>query len=181
MEFPHHHRHHRRDDEDEYSPPGQPFPPPSYYDSELPPPPPPQVTRVSHSFHSGPGEYGYSPDTNVHHSFHSGPGEYGYAPAPPRPDVANVYNISHSVPGDYPPPPPPSADDYGYDPSSTRVEHVAHISHHHPSHKNSEISSNRPSVRMYTKAEENYSLTIRDGKVILAPSDPSDPYQVSNI
>ncbi|KAK4272238.1 hypothetical protein QN277_020822 [Acacia crassicarpa] len=32
-------------------------------------------------------------------------------------------------------------------------------------------------VRIFTKADPNYSLTIRDGKVILAPSDPGDEYQ----
>lgn len=30
---------------------------------------------------------------------------------------------------------------------------------------------------MYSKAETNYSLAIRDGKVILARADPSDPTQ----
>ncbi|GFP92694.1 hypothetical protein PHJA_001413600 [Phtheirospermum japonicum] len=34
--------------------------------------------------------------------------------------------------------------------------------------------SNRPTVRMYCKAETNYSLAIRDGKVILARANPSD-------
>lgn len=37
--------------------------------------------------------------------------------------------------------------------------------------------ASKPTVRVYSKAEPNYSLTIRDGKVILARSDPSDPYQ----
>ncbi|URE09948.1 (No apical meristem) protein [Musa troglodytarum] len=32
-------------------------------------------------------------------------------------------------------------------------------------------------VRIYTKAEPNYSLSIRDGDVILAPNDPQDDYQ----
>ncbi|PWA57124.1 Ricin B lectin domain-containing protein [Artemisia annua] len=32
-------------------------------------------------------------------------------------------------------------------------------------------------VRVYTKAKVDYSLTIRDRKVILAPSNPSDPLQ----
>lgn len=32
-------------------------------------------------------------------------------------------------------------------------------------------------VRIYTKAEPNYSLSIRDGEVILAPNDPQDDYQ----
>ncbi|XP_017254677.1 ricin B-like lectin R40G2 [Daucus carota subsp. sativus] len=34
-----------------------------------------------------------------------------------------------------------------------------------------------PSFRIYTKAEPSFSLTIRDGKVILAQVDPSDPFQ----
>ncbi|KAK1367347.1 hypothetical protein POM88_042908 [Heracleum sosnowskyi] len=34
-----------------------------------------------------------------------------------------------------------------------------------------------PSVRVYTKAETNFSLAIRHGKVILARADPSDPSQ----
>ncbi|KAJ8484576.1 hypothetical protein OPV22_017061 [Ensete ventricosum] len=32
-------------------------------------------------------------------------------------------------------------------------------------------------VRIYTKAEPNYSLSIRDGEVVLAPNDPLDDYQ----
>lgn len=33
-------------------------------------------------------------------------------------------------------------------------------------------------VRLFTEADASLSLTIRDGKVTLAPSDPNDPYQV---
>lgn len=47
---------------------------------------------------------------------------------------------------------------------------------HHNRREENEIDR-KPSVRMYSKAEPNYSLTIRDGKVILARSDPSDPHQ----
>lgn len=36
---------------------------------------------------------------------------------------------------------------------------------------------NQPTVRVYSKADENFSLTIRDGHVILARSDPSDERQ----
>lgn len=36
----------------------------------------------------------------------------------------------------------------------------------------------RATVKVYSKAEPNYNLTIRDGKVILAPADPSDEAQV---
>lgn len=32
-------------------------------------------------------------------------------------------------------------------------------------------------VRIFTKADENYSLTIRDGEVVLAPADSDDKYQ----
>lgn len=32
-------------------------------------------------------------------------------------------------------------------------------------------------MQVYSKAEPNFSLTIRDGKVILARSDPSDDFQ----
>lgn len=37
----------------------------------------------------------------------------------------------------------------------------------------------KPSFRVYTKAETDCSLTIRDGQVILARFDPSDPFQVN--
>lgn len=37
----------------------------------------------------------------------------------------------------------------------------------------------KPSFRIYTKAESDCSLTIRDGQVILARFDPSDPFQVN--
>jgi len=36
---------------------------------------------------------------------------------------------------------------------------------------------NKPTVRVYCKAETNYSLSIMDGKVILARSDPNDEFQ----
>ncbi|KAK8957131.1 hypothetical protein KSP39_PZI001331 [Platanthera zijinensis] len=34
-----------------------------------------------------------------------------------------------------------------------------------------------PTVRIFTKAEENYSVTIRDGHVVLAPANPRDEFQ----
>nr|XP_043633300.1 ricin B-like lectin EULS3 [Erigeron canadensis] len=36
---------------------------------------------------------------------------------------------------------------------------------------------NKPTVRVYCKSLTKYSLTIRDGKVTLAPTNPSDPHQ----
>ncbi|KAI3723172.1 hypothetical protein L2E82_34581 [Cichorium intybus] len=38
-------------------------------------------------------------------------------------------------------------------------------------------NANKPTFRVYTKAKPDFSLTIRNGKVILAPSKPSDPRQ----
>lgn len=51
--------------------------------------------------------------------------------------------------------------------------YVQHVSHE------SGGSANRvqPTVRIYTKAEENYSLSIRDGNVVLAKTNHTDPYQ----
>uniref|UniRef100_A0A1D1Y9T0 Protein ssh4 n=1 Tax=Anthurium amnicola TaxID=1678845 RepID=A0A1D1Y9T0_9ARAE len=37
--------------------------------------------------------------------------------------------------------------------------------------------ANKGTVRVFSKAEENYSLSIRDGKVVLARTDPNDEYQ----
>lgn len=39
-----------------------------------------------------------------------------------------------------------------------------------------ELASHR-TVRIFCKADEEYSITARDGTVCLAPSDPSDDYQ----
>ncbi|XP_027174435.1 ricin B-like lectin R40G3 [Coffea eugenioides] len=159
MDFPrghnthHHHHPHRPGPEEEvYPPAARPHPPP-YYENEPPPPPPPVV----HHPHPAPYYANEPPPppqvTHVHHG--------GGAGGPHPPDFRN----------DPPPPPPPV------------VEHVSHHSfhphmpsvfHHHTHH--SKIAD-KPSVRVYTKAEPNYSLTIRDGKVILAPSNTSDPFQ----
>ena len=34
-----------------------------------------------------------------------------------------------------------------------------------------------PTVRIFTKAEEDFSLTVRDGSVVLAPANPRDEFQ----
>ncbi|KAL2507988.1 ricin B-like lectin R40G3 [Forsythia ovata] len=57
--------------------------------------------------------------------------------------------------------------------------HFPSIVHHH-SHEKSEFT-NKPSVRVYSKAETNYSLTIRVGKVILSPSNLSDLFQTVGV
>ena len=48
---------------------------------------------------------------------------------------------------------------------------------HHQPHPNLGELSNKPTFKVYCKADPNFVLTIRDGKVVLAPADPSDHFQ----
>ncbi|GER44320.1 hydroxyproline-rich glycoprotein family protein [Striga asiatica] len=84
----------------------------------------------------------------------------GNAPPPPP----QVYHTSHMGP-----------------PGPAAAEHPHHRPHIPPTadyhHHTEDELSNKPSVKMYCKADTNYALTIRDGKVVLAPADPSDPRQ----
>ncbi|KAI3460307.1 hypothetical protein Pfo_016970 [Paulownia fortunei] len=146
---PHHHPHDGRDRrEEEYE-----HPPPFYGGNEAPPPgrphPPP--------FYGG----NEPPPPQVYHTSHIGSDPDSY-PRPPPPTITNYY-----------PPPPPTVDNPHHHP---HMPHFPSIVDQHTHHKQEEVP-NKPSVKMYSKAETNYSLTIRDGKVILARSDPSDPFQ----
>lgn len=40
------------------------------------------------------------------------------------------------------------------------------------------VPTRLPTVRVYTRAAEDYSLTVRNGDVLLAPANPRDEYQV---
>ncbi|KDO45537.1 hypothetical protein CISIN_1g020220mg [Citrus sinensis] len=174
--------------ENEYAapPPPRPVPPPYYQEPEFssPPPPPRPYHQESHVSH-------------VHHSTDrpEGFGSFNYQqPPPPEPThVRHVYHASHDKPeglGSFnyqqSPPPPPAA--------ASGAVHVSHVSHektetghhhsflHHHSHSGSGPApfpalSGKPTVRFFCKAEPNFSLTIRNGKVVLAPSDPSDQFQ----
>lgn len=53
------------------------------------------------------------------------------------------------------------------------------IQHHtHESGIGTELDlSDKPSFKVYSKADPNFHLTIRDGKVVLAAADPSDRFQ----
>ncbi|XP_073126342.1 ricin B-like lectin R40G3 [Henckelia pumila] len=105
----------------------------------------------------------------------------GFAPPPPP----QVYHTSHPDP--YPPPPAPAFGNYSPPPPPQQAgeqhhRHLPHLPHfpsivHHRSHHKDEEDSVRSSVRMYCKADSNYSLSIRNGKVILARHDPLDPLQ----
>ncbi|XP_031262525.1 ricin B-like lectin R40G3 [Pistacia vera] len=196
MEFPQsHHHHHRRDEDDEQPPPfNRPPPPPFYQDNEFAPPPP---------FHQG-NEFAPPPQRAPPPAYFQEnefsppplPRPYYQEPeyAPPPPQSTHVSHVHHRPTSDqqefnsfnYQQPPPP-----------TQVSHVAHeeyqseTSHHSfkphlpsglHSHSNSASASlshlaNKPTVKVYCKARPDFSLTIRDGKVILATSDPSDEFQ----
>ncbi|KAL2952175.1 hypothetical protein AAZX31_19G096700 [Glycine max] len=183
------HTHHRRDDDDDerptvYPPPGNSFsnPPPPFYGVPQPPPPQPE-THVFHSAHVTPG--------HVSHDFNN------YS-APPPPPPSHHHHDRHHDSFTHAYPPAPAAADYpAHGGSSTTVHHVAHESHHHTPHSafsshnnappttvhhvshqvNTGGLSTKPTVRVFTKANPNFSLTIRRGQVILAPSDPTNEYQ----
>ncbi|XP_075523454.1 ricin B-like lectin R40G3 isoform X2 [Primulina tabacum] len=108
-------------------------------------------------------------------------------PPPPRYNQSSeVYHTSHVGPDSYRPPPPHASHDYDpqpYVPADNRHQHHPHMPHfpssdHHqtPHHGGGGISG-KPSVKVYSKAETNFASTIYDGKVVLTPSDPSDPLQ----
>lgn len=180
----HHHQHHnpRDEDEEEYPPPAPPSfrddgppppPPPSYYGACDPPPP--QVNPhhpVYHSGSEGGGSYGAPPIS-----------DYYSQPPPPLPSHSQNFNYSSSGHG-YPSQQPPDLTEYSTVVQHEHVESEGHHSyrphlpsflHHHENQQGS--AATKPTVRVFTKAATNYSLTIRDGKVILAPSNPSDPFQ----
>ncbi|CAL9748655.1 unnamed protein product [Musa acuminata subsp. burmannicoides] len=189
----HQHHHHGQEEEDErhrYPPPGYqpPLPTPPYYGG---PAYPPAVQHVSHE--GGPG---YGPPAVQHVSHEGGPG-YGPPPPvyPPPPGYhgEGSYGGSHRHHGPSPPPTYPPAPGPG-DHHDGGYGHQHHHDHHflphfpgvhHVSHERWEGEAaappppwhGQPTVRIYTKAENNFSLSIRDGKVILARNDPTDPYQ----
>ncbi|XP_068659265.1 ricin B-like lectin EULS3 [Aristolochia californica] len=124
-------------------------------------------------------------------------GEFPY-PRPYQPPLQPPYSRQDQVEPGYQRPPPPS--DFGFPPPTySSAVHVAHEVNqdpseprppdrhhgrnnpftsffHHHSHGTSELAQKR-TVRVFCQAEERYSLTIRDGKVILAIADPSDEFQ----
>ncbi|XP_077235942.1 uncharacterized protein LOC143877653 [Tasmannia lanceolata] len=162
--------------------PPQP-PPPNFNSSGFPqqsPNYPPQpvyssVRHVSHGVESPnyPPQPAYSSVQHVSHGVES-------PSYPPQPAYSSVQHVSHGVESpNYPP-----------QPAYSSVQHVSHETQpeghhrhnpfssafHHISHENSEISR-KPTVRVFCRAESNYSLSIRDGKVVLARADPKDDFQ----
>ncbi|XP_050225603.1 ricin B-like lectin R40G3 [Mercurialis annua] len=170
MEFPfghhHSHTHHRRNDDGDdperrqFYPPSNTTPPPPFsreneFD-QFPPPPPPAYFQ-----------------------------EPSFAPPPPFQET-QVYHTSHNqeLNSDYPPPPTQvthvSHQRFDLDPetenSNSFRPHLPTFVQHHTHQSNLDFS-NRPTYKVYCKADPNFHLTIRDGSVVLAPSDPSDQFQ----
>ncbi|KAJ6670339.1 RICIN B-LIKE LECTIN EULS3 [Salix koriyanagi] len=185
MEFPHGHhshtRHDRRNDDEEERREHYP-PPPSFHQ------PPP-------SFHQPPPYYGENelePSPPSSHYYQEPPQpprpyfqEANYAPLPPSPfqETQVVRTFYHQV-GDH------SID---YPPPQTQVNHVSHekieihlsfkprqpYSIHQHAHQSGSASGIDlySNFKVYCKAKTDFHLTIRDGKVILARSNPSDEFQ----
>ncbi|KAM7500335.1 hypothetical protein LguiA_024749 [Lonicera macranthoides] len=161
MDYPYGHpdhrpqHHHRRDEEEEkYPKPAFEAPPPPYHEYDAPPPPP----------HSS------------HNSHYGGGGEPTfYAPPPPQPSYAPPPHQAS-----YAPPPPHSSSPVQHETENNPHHHRPHMPsfvEKHAHHSDPTTHNNKPTVRVYSKAEPDYSLSIRDGKVILTRSDPSDPCQ----
>ncbi|XP_008240447.1 PREDICTED: extensin [Prunus mume] len=152
----------------------QPPPPPLYYGEDQPPPnsyyggadrpPPTQVSHVSHSsFHGHPpppsqGFLHQPPPPQVH--------SFNYQSEEPTPPVT-VHHVAHQAHQDQ------------QSPAQFESHHTSHTSHlpsFHP-HASSSYFSNKPTFRVFTKADPNFSLAITEGKVILARSHETDDFQ----
>jgi len=158
--------------EDELPPPPRPH---SYYQEDEQPPPPPRP----HSYYQE-DEMPPPPPTHLSHTYHAPPPpqEYGYSAypsesesAPPPPIYSSSTHVEHVA--------------YDVNPSEVEAEthHHSHRPHlpsflHHqtPQNPTSDLY-NKPTYKIFSKAEPNFSLTNRDGHVILTPSDPSDEFQ----
>ncbi|OUZ99454.1 Ricin B lectin domain [Macleaya cordata] len=186
MEFPFgHHTHHRREEEEERE---EQYPPPPY--DRRPNFPPPPDYRDEHRNHHQPpppyGRFGEEQPEIYGDSRYERPqpppppqSDYGYSQPPGYPSVQHV---SHEF------------GNQGFQPSypSDEFRHESNPHHHHHNpfshhdHSNEYGGgggsglpnfNNKPTVRVYTKAEADYSLTIRDGHVILARSNENDEFQ----
>ncbi|KAL2321991.1 hypothetical protein Fmac_026370 [Flemingia macrophylla] len=135
---------------------------------------PPRETHVFHSSHVS-LDFNYSdppppPLPHLHQHNHSFPHAYPSTPAAPDyPSCTTVHHMSNHHTPHFP--------FFSHNAPSATVNHVAATTTttvHHVSHT---TVSNKPTVRVFTKADPNFSLTIRRGEVILAPFDPTNEYQ----
>ncbi|KAG6482262.1 hypothetical protein ZIOFF_058893 [Zingiber officinale] len=189
MEFPFGH-HHRRDNDDEeqpYPPPGHHHgpghshghqPPPSFYGGEEEDRRPayPPVQNVPHHGGSGYGEHQpHPPPSSGYYGGGTGSGdEYG------RPNFPPVQHVAHEGGGGYGEPRPHSFGHHGGEHNYDRPPSYSSggcPTGDHGGRVEEPSKLRQPTVRIFTRADENYSLSIRDGKVVLVRNDPSDQYQ----
>lgn len=202
-----HHRSDSDDDDRErsrdrdYPPPPPPFdqpppPPPFYGGNEFAPPhpPPPNVYGYGHTPYAPPSDSYPPPGQDM---------SYSYAPYPPPPQHQESETYSDYPPTQQPPSSVQHVShavhvSHELDPGKVEETETHHSSfrphmpsflHQHTSNQSNPDPavagggglgsdfSNKPTVKVFCKAEPNYSLTIRDDKVILARSDPNDQYQ----
>ncbi|RLN34292.1 uncharacterized protein C2845_PM03G16570 [Panicum miliaceum] len=118
--------------------------------------------------HQEPG-YGYGPPPG-------GPG--GYAPPPaPEPGYGYGYRPPPGGPGGYAPPPYHQEPGYGgYRPPPPG--NAPGYGGEYGGYSNlPRALASEATVRVYCKADEGYSLTVRNGTVCLAPTNPRDDFQ----
>ncbi|KAI3979168.1 hypothetical protein MKX01_016993 [Papaver californicum] len=187
MEFPfgHHNRNHREQEEEEYR--HQP-PPPSYRNEQEdeyrygPPPPPSYGNEHEQHHHERPPPpyerfeerpppyegFGEVPPPPPRQEFGYG----GYTQSPGYPSV--VQHVSH--------------EHQSFEPNPSNEFHHESSGNHRrpPGHEydgSSEGSAGMPNinnkrtVKIYSKAGPDYSLTIRDGEVVLSRSNENDEFQ----
>ncbi|CAN1233567.1 Ricin B-like lectin EULS3 [Linum perenne] len=182
-----------------------PTPPQSEPFYEAPPPPPKPFREETQVFHVPPQPYGGSgydnptpnfppPQTHHHESSYGGSGYDNPNPSfPPQP--THHHESSYGGSGYDNPTPnfPPQQTHHqessyggiGHNPPKNYPSQVTHVSHdpmggatHHSSGPVPGLDlASKPSHKVYSKANPDFNLTIRDGKVLMARADPHDPYQ----
>uniref|UniRef100_A0A0E0I5T0 PH domain-containing protein n=1 Tax=Oryza nivara TaxID=4536 RepID=A0A0E0I5T0_ORYNI len=97
-------------------------------------------------------------------------GHQAYPPPPPNREPGHGY---HPAPAFYPPQPPPSHDEpgYGYRPPPGGPPGAGY------GNRLPRALASEPTVRILCRADEAYSLTVRNGAVCLAPTNPRDDFQ----
>ncbi|KAL9249033.1 Ricin B-like lectin EULS3-like protein [Drosera capensis] len=159
------HRHHHNSDDDYPPPPPPPnsdpfFPPPDPFNH---PPPQPPPSNYSSSYYDNPPPP--QPPSVVTHHHHVSYESQNYPP-PQRHSSSSSYEVEEESSEPH---------HHGFRPHvPSFIESHIHTGHAHDHDTGGFDLRSKPSVRVYSKAEERYSLAVRDGRVILARSDPND-------
>ncbi|XP_062190471.1 ricin B-like lectin R40C1 [Phragmites australis] len=136
-------------------------------------PPPPPAQEPGYGYRPPPGgPEGYAPPPAQEPGYGYRPppgGPEGYAP-PPAQEPGYGYRPPPGGPEGYGPP-PAQEPGYGYRPPPP-----GYGAGYGYSNLPRELAS-QSTVRIYCKAGEDYSLTVRNGTVCLAPTNPRDDYQ----